>query len=212
MYALFFDTETTGIAAWSEPSISPKQPNLVQLGASLVDLDTREDVSTLDLIITPNGQWTVPEGAAAVHKISTEKAEKVGVLLESAVLPFRDMLSVADIVVAHNIKFDKIIMERASAMVDLAFGQPVQDLWVPKNQMVCTMMRSTGIVKKKSNRPMHKNDYGWPKLFEALKFFTGEDLPGAHNALVDVIACKKIFFALADQTEALDDLLFDRVK
>jgi DNA polymerase III subunit epsilon len=210
VYGLFFDTETTGIAKWSAPSVSPEQPNLVQLGALLVDLETREDVASLDLIVTPNGQWTIPDGAAAVHKITTEKAEKCGVLLESAVLPFRDMLAAADLLIAHNIKFDKIIMERASAMVDLSFGQEVQDLWLPTNKFVCTMLKSTGIVKKQSKRAMHKQDYGWPKLFEALKHFTGEDLPGAHNAMVDVIACKKIFFKLLDETDALDDIFYTK--
>lgn len=206
-FALFFDTETTGIVDWKQPSVSPAQPNLVQLGALLVDLETREDVMALDLIVSPNGEWTIPEGAAAVHKITTEKAEKVGVLLESVVLPFRDMLAAADLVVAHNTKFDKVIMERASAMVDLKFSQPVQDLWLSKNQLVCTMLRSTPIVQKKGRRS-NTGEYAWPKLFEALKFFTGEDLPGAHNAMVDVIACKKIFFSLVDQTNALDDILY----
>jgi len=208
MKALFWDTETTGIANWGKPSVSPEQPNLVQLGALLVDLETREDIAALDLIITPNGQWTIPDGAANVHKITTEKAEECGVLLESAVLPFRDMLAAADLCVAHNVKFDKIIMERASAMVDLTFGQEVQDLWLPKNKFVCTMMKSTPIVKKKGKRSSG-GEYAWPKLVEALKHFTGEDLPGAHNAMVDVIACKKIFFALADTTDALNDVLYE---
>jgi DNA polymerase-3 subunit epsilon len=212
MKMLVFDTETTGIVSWSKPSVSPAQPNLVQLGALLVDLDTREDIAALDLIITPNGEWEIPEGAAAVHKITTQKAEECGVLLESAVLPFRDMLAAADLVVAHNIKFDKIIMERASAMVDLRFNQTVQPLWLEKNQLVCTMLASTPIVQKKSKRPSGQGDFGWPKLFEALKFFTGEDLPGAHNAMVDVVACKKIFFALADKSDALDKYLYTEEK
>lgn len=206
MYALFFDTETTGIAQWNKPSVSPEQPNLVQLGALLVDLETREDVASIDVIVTPNGQWTIPDGAAKVHRITTEKAEKVGILLEHAVLPFRDMLAAADFVVAHNFKFDKIIMERASAMVDIQFGQEVQDLWLPNNTPICTMQKSTPIVKK-----IGKNGIAWPKLVEALKFFTGEDLPNAHNAMVDVIACKKIFFGLLDQTDALNKELYVEV-
>lgn len=211
-YALFFDTETTGIVDWKQPAVSPVQPNLVQLGALLVDLETREDVAALDLIVAPNGEWEIPEGAAAVHKITTEKAESIGVLLESAVLPFRDMLAAADLVIAHNTKFDKIIMERASAMVDLKLKQPVQDLWLPKNQFVCTMLKSTPIVKKKGKRSS-TGEFAWPKLFEALKHLTGEDLPGAHNAMVDVIACKKIFFKLVDLTldgssDVMEDILY----
>lgn len=210
MYALFFDTETTGFANFGEPGYSPKQPNLVQLGALLVDLETREDVMALDVIVTPNGQFTIPEAASNVHRITTAKAEKVGMLLEHAVLPFRDMLAAADFVVAHNTKFDKLVMERASAMVDIGFDIDVQDLWLPKNQFLCTMLKSTPIVKKPSKRQTHANHFAWPKLFEALKFFTGEDLPNAHNAMVDVIACKKIFFGLLDQTDALNKELYEK--
>jgi DNA polymerase-3 subunit epsilon len=208
MYALFFDTETTGLAKFNLPSVDPSQPNLVQLGALLVDLEDRSDVMSLDLIINPNGEYEIPEGAAAVHKITTEKASKVGVFLEHAVLPFRDMLAAADLVVAHNARFDKIIMERASAKVDLHFNQEVQDLWLPTNKIVCTMQKSTPVVKKRKRT----GEFAWPKLIEALKFFTGEDLPGAHNAMVDVIACKKIFFKLLDDTEALNDVLFDKLE
>lgn len=210
MHALFFDTETTGFANFGEPGYSPKQPNLVQLGALLVDLETREEVMSLDVIVTPNGQFTIPEAASNVHRISTAKAEKVGILLEHAVLPFRDMLAAADFVVAHNTKFDKLVMERASAMVDIGFGLDVQDLWVPNNKFICTMLKSTPIVKKPSKRQTHAQHFAWPKLPEALKFFTGEDLPGAHNAMVDVIACKKIFFALLDTTEALNKELYEK--
>ena len=212
MLALFFDTETTGVVQWSAASVDPVQPNLVQLGAKLVDLEDRSLVHAIDVIVTPNGQWEIPEGAAAVHKITTAKAERVGVMLEHAVLPFRDMVAVADLYVAHNFKFDKIVMERASAMVDLFFTPPgakaqVQPLWNPKSTKVCTMLKSTPIVKKKSARPQHNGDYGWPKLFEALKHFTGRDLEGAHNAMVDVIACEDIFYALADHTTMLDEIL-----
>lgn len=207
-YALFFDTETTGVVNWKLPSVSPEQPNLVQLGALLVDLSTREDVAEIDLIVSPNGRWTVPEGAAAVHGISTEKAEELGVQLHSAVLPFRDLLAAADLVVAHNNRFDKIIMERASAMVDLDFGQQVSPLWYDeKNVHVCTMMRSTPIVKKKGRRS-NTGEFAWPKLAEAYKFFTGKEIVNAHNAMVDVKACKEIFFKLADETNALDDIIY----
>lgn len=211
MRALFFDTETTGLIAFKEPSVSPAQPSLVQLGALLVDIDTRKDLQSLDVIVAPQGQWTIPEGASRVHGIPTAMAEEVGICLEHAVLPFRDLLNAADFIVAHNLKYDRVIMERASAMVDLHFGQDVQDLWLPKNQFICTMMKSTGIVKKppKNGKPSHRGEYGWPKLNEALKHFTGEDLVGAHNAMVDVIACKKVFFALLDQTDALDQFFYD---
>ena len=40
--ALFYDTETTGLPLYDQPSDDPRQPHIVQVGAILVDLDTRK--------------------------------------------------------------------------------------------------------------------------------------------------------------------------
>ena len=61
--ALFFDTETTGLPLFKEPSEHPDQPHLVQLAASLVDLDTRAVLSSIDVIVKPDG-WTIPDEPA----------------------------------------------------------------------------------------------------------------------------------------------------
>ena len=71
--ALVYDTETTGLPLFREPSESPAQPHLVQLGASLVDLDTRSVLSSIDVIVKPDG-WTIPDEVAAIHGITNEKA------------------------------------------------------------------------------------------------------------------------------------------
>ena len=70
---LVFDVETTGLPLWNEPSEDPRQPHLVQLAALLVDDDTRQVISTLDVIVRPDG-WLIPEDVAAVHGITTERA------------------------------------------------------------------------------------------------------------------------------------------
>src|SRR5690554_3213206 len=122
MYALIFDTETTGKANFKAPAVDPCQPTLVQLGALLVDVDEREDVASVDLIVFPSN-WTIPQDAAMVHGITQGKAERVGVNLDTAVNAFRDLLDMADVGVAHNIVFDKLVMERAAAMVNLAMEE-----------------------------------------------------------------------------------------
>ena len=49
--ALFYDTETTGLPLYDQPSDDPRQPHIVQLGAILVDLDARKEIACLDLIV-----------------------------------------------------------------------------------------------------------------------------------------------------------------
>lgn len=60
---LFYDTETSGLPLFHEPSEHPDQPHIVQLGACLVDPDTRRVISTIDLIVRPDG-WEIPAEVA----------------------------------------------------------------------------------------------------------------------------------------------------
>ena len=66
----FYDTETTGIPNFKEPSEHPDQPHIVQIAAALVDDETRKTVSSINLIIKPDG-WAIPEELTEIHGIST---------------------------------------------------------------------------------------------------------------------------------------------
>jgi hypothetical protein len=76
--ALVFDTETTGLPLFEQPSDHPDQPHLVQLGALLVDLDTRRELASVDLIVRPDG-WVIGEEVSKIHGITHELAMDVGV-------------------------------------------------------------------------------------------------------------------------------------
>lgn len=197
MLALVFDTETTGFVQFKEPGVSPKQPNLVQLGILLVDLTTGREYAGLDLIVYPSS-WEVPQEAALVHGVSTQVARKVGVNLDTAVNAFLDLIEVADIIVAHNTAFDKLVMERAVAMVNLANGEEVIDPFAGK-PLFCTMKAATPIVKKKGRKPLHDKDYKWPKLSECIQFFFQEELENAHSAIVDCRACARILIEMVNK-------------
>jgi DNA polymerase-3 subunit epsilon len=197
MKVLIFDTETTGKANFGKPSVDPVQPKLVQLGAMLVDLESGREYQTADLIVYPSS-WEIPQEAALIHGITQQTAKDVGVNLDTAVNIFLDMMISADLVVAHNIAFDQLIMERACAMVDLAMGREVENPFAGKT-MFCTMKAATPIVKKRSKRPQSNEDYKWPKLVECMEFFFKEGLDGAHNAIVDCKACHRILVEMINR-------------
>lgn len=197
MIALVFDTETTGFVKFKEPSVSPSQPNLVQLGALLVDLSTGREYGSLDVIVYP-ANWKIPQEAALVHGVSQGIAEKVGVNLDTAVNLFVEWVEIADVVVCHNVAFDKVVMERAVAMVNLANNEEVIDPFAGK-PMFCTMKAATPIVKKKGRRPLHDEDYKWPKLIECMEFFFNEGLDGAHNAIVDCRATVRVLIEMENR-------------
>jgi DNA polymerase-3 subunit epsilon len=195
MKALIFDTETTGKADFKADPIAPQQPKLVQLGALLVDLSTGRELGSCDLIVYPSS-WEIPQEVALIHGVTQQMAEEVGLDLDHVINVFNGMVAPADIIVCHNTAFDTIIMRRAQAMVDLALKRnDIVDPFEGK-PIICTMKAATPVVQKRSKRPLHNEDYKWPKLVECMKFFFDEELEGAHNAIVDCRATARVLIEL----------------
>lgn len=196
MSILFFDTETTGLTKPGLPTGHEDQPHCVQLAAILTD-DQGQEEACVNVIIRPDG-WTVPERAAAVHGITTEKAALYGIREQVASVLFYDLTSRADLLVAHNIQFDRQI-------VATMYARAKRSEWKLPEAQFCTMeaaaplvnlpptprMRAAGIIKPKA-----------PKLEECIRHFYGETLEGAHDALVDVRACARIYFEMKRMGEA----------
>lgn len=184
MKYLVFDTETTGKALFSHPPTDPQQPHIVQLGAVLYDGDTHTILKKLDHIIkpSPDGYTTIDPGAEAKHGISLEKATAEGIDLMHALLDFYSFMIEADIIVAHNLKFDMIMLMASLHRCNF------NDIKIPRR--VCTMEEMTNICKL---RGAFRGKYKWPTLTEAHQHCTGMGFDNAHNAMADVIACAVIF-------------------
>lgn len=192
---LFFDTETTGLPIWKEPSESPAQPHIVQLAAELVDLDTREVIASMDVIIKPDG-WVISEEMTAIHGITHSHAMAVGIPEKSAVVQLLALRAMSHIRIAHNRTFDdrivrialkryfdlEIVAEDSEAM------QP-SDAW-KEGDAFCTCVSS----RKLCALPKNKS----PSLEEAHRILVGTDLEGAHNAMNDTRGCKAVYFAIMD--------------
>lgn len=197
--ALFYDTETTGLPLFKEPSEHPSQPHIVQLGACLVDLDDRRVYSTLDVIIRPDG-WTIPDDVAAIHGITTEMALAVGVPAAEAVGLFIGLWSRASCRIAHNEPFDARLVRIALMrhFTPVEEGAPVlADEW-KVGASKCTQQISTPILKLPPTEKMVRagfNKHKSANLGEAYAHFMGKPLEGAHSAIVDVRACMDVFFA-----------------
>lgn len=183
MSILFFDTETTGIVDFHSPPTSRTQPHLVQLGAVLANMSGEELAEPLNLIIRPDG-WTIPREASNVHGITTEIASRKGMELQAALKQFDDLVMRAQLLVAHNYDFDALVMQASYARSGMV--PPFED-----KRSYCTMKQATNVCRLPGRR-----GYKWPTLTEAHIHLLGEDFAEAHNALADVRACKKVFFAL----------------
>jgi DNA polymerase III subunit epsilon len=184
---LFFDTETTGFFQDRLPYDHPDQPRLVQLAAQLTD-DAGLALSSISLIVNPG--IPIPERASAVHGITNEIAEKVGISENTAIGIFAFMARRSAVMVAHNSKFDVGVMECVRARTSIPLELPEAFCTMEKASPIINLpptdrMRAAGIIKPKP-----------PKLEECIRHFFGEDLEGAHDAMVDLVACRRVYFHL----------------
>mgnify|MGYP003498919635 CR=1 FL=1 len=205
MKALFYDTETTGLPLFSEPSEDPRQPHIVQLGAALVDLDTFAEIASVDVIVRPDG-WTVPDDVAVIHGITTERALDVGVSGASVFELLLELWGRADSRIGHNESFDARMVR--IALLRHADKEPEAEInarW-KAGAAECTQALSTPILKLPPTEKMiaaGRRHHKSANLGEAYKFFTGSQLMGAHSAMVDVRACIAVYRAIkSGQREA----------
>jgi DNA polymerase III subunit epsilon len=193
---IFFDTETTGLPVWGEPSNSDGQPHIVEIGAILADEDTREVISEISIVIQPDG-WLIPEEMTAIHGISQEKAAKFGMPENLALHTFWSMWNGAKRV-AHNAYFDQRIIR--IAMKRFGYSEQALDAWADKETLFCTMQAAKPVMQLE---PKVRGNWKNPKLSEAYEFYTQKQLIDAHKAIVDARACMEIYWAMQDEKEDL---------
>ncbi len=203
---IVLDTETNGLPLFSLPSEHPDQPRVTQLAAELCDEETGDVLGSCNFLIRPDG-WTIPEDLQKMTGITMEKAETFGVPMSVALPAFIELWMGADVRVAHNESFD-MRMIRIELMRHAVFSQesilgengnvPFADYWKTAPAF-CTQGKSVSILNLPPTEKMIAAKRKGPKspnLGEAYKFFTGQELVGAHNAKVDIMACKAVYFGI----------------
>lgn len=192
---VFYDTETTGLPLFKQPSEHPDQPHIVQLGACLVDIDTRKVLSTIDVMCKPDG-WLIPDEVAAIHGITTEMAGDLGVPESLAVEMLLDLVGERTRI-GHNEPFDARVVRIAC----MRHFEPSQaDAW-KDGDAECTALLATPILKIPPTDRMKSagfTKFKTANLREAVLHFTGKPLENAHSALADVHGCMSVWFAIKD--------------
>jgi DNA polymerase-3 subunit epsilon len=191
---LVFDTETTGFYDERSAPDAACQPYIVQLAAKLFHDDGRS-VLEFCFIVEPgiSGHGLhIPEKASAVHGITDEVAVQFGMNAESALVAFTHLYQRADLIVAHNMKFDRAIIETAIA-------RHYKRLMPLRKPLFCTMEAAAPVINLPPTERMvaaGMNKPKAPKLQECVKHFFGEEIDGAHDAMIDVDACARVYFHL----------------
>lgn len=203
---IFYDTETTGLPLFKEPSEHPGQPHIVQLAAELCEEETGKTLGAMNLIIRPEG-WVMSPEALETHGISEEYAASVGVPARAAMDTFLELWTNADVRCAHNETFDARLLRIAimrcaywsmEAMQTSAGEVAFADYW-KQGESFCTQTNSTKILNLPPTEKMMAKRMTGPKspnLGEAYYHFTGKVLDGAHDAQVDIMACKAVYYGI----------------
>ncbi len=183
---LFFDTETTGLPLFRESSDDPQQPHIVQLAMELCTPEG-EVIETYQNII--NIGVPIPPDMTAIHGITDEMAQ-AGIDPKQMLADFKAMAEKAEAFGGHNVDFD-IRMMRIQAARHLG------EKWGTSKPLHCTMKLATPIINLPPTEKMLAAGFNKPKsanLGECVRHFFDEDLDGAHNALIDVAASRRVFF------------------
>ena len=190
---LFYDTETNGLPLWKEPSDHPGQPHITQLAAELFDADSGRTLAYMDMMVQPY-DWDIPEELEKLTGITNELAQRFGHPLKSALWTFITMWSMSELRVAHNESFDQR-MVRIEATRVLGKDHGFHEDW-KAGATFCTQANSVSILNLPPTAKMLAAGFNKPKspnLGEAYEWFTGKELEGAHNAAVDLAACKAVY-------------------
>lgn len=170
---LVFDTETTGLPEWNQPSDSEVQPHIVQIAAELCRADGTV-IETWERIINPG--VPIPPETTAIHGITDEIAQAQGIAPTQMLEEFFALVDRAAIVVGYNTGFDLRLVRIQSAR---HLGQK-WECPKPKDDAMWIVAKQLSVKK--------------PKLVEAYKMVFGKAFDGAHHALRDCSATREIYF------------------
>jgi DNA polymerase III epsilon subunit-like protein len=188
---LLLDTETNGLPhnRYAPIALAGNWPAVLQLswgvyeltpgGRTLVAGEKRD----IGLALDPSVAWDA--GAAAIHGISEAEARR-GTPAARALTELAGVLRRVDVVIAHNLAFDKPVLRAAAYAVGL------RDLWPPAGtiQEFCTMEATRNLLRlPMPSAPSSGTRFKAPRLNELYTWLYGHvyDMSGAvlHTAASD---------------------------
>lgn len=169
MITLIYDTETTGLTKHPNAK-SSVQPRIIEWAGILVN-EKGEEIDSLSILINPKQKLD-----PAITRITglTDKDLRGEPTFDEVANDFiREMFERADAILAHNLPFDKMIMELELSR----FG--IMDWPWPKIE-ICTVQE-------------HAEEWGRrPKLTELFEHYMGIPLQQTHRALDDIRALAEV--------------------
>lgn len=170
MKALIFDLETTGLL---NPDWAASQPRIIEIGAALIDATTYKESMSISQLVNPG--IPIEPIITKITGITQADLDPAPKLIE-VIGGLRRAFSKAQILVTHNLPFDKGVLQAELRRLML-------DVWPWPAQEMCTVQA-------------YAHEYGRnPKLIELYERKLGRPLAQTHRALDDVRALIEILRA-----------------
>jgi DNA polymerase III epsilon subunit-like protein len=196
MRVLVFDTETTGIIPSSITKLE-LMPYIVQCSFLTYDMTSHEIVHSYDNIVRVPNHVEISKKVSSIHGITNTISQEKGVPIADILHEFSEQLQQCDVLVAHNIEFDKKMIEfeckRAQIPSPFTLRESLRE--------ICTMKEGTELcnIIATNSRGSYKK---WPTLGELYNSLYGAPPREAlHNSLVDVIVCLCCFLYMVTDKE-----------
>ena len=177
MKLVCFDTETTGLDVQKE--------HIIQLSLVKVDTADWQVVDQRDWYILPEGEFTIPAEAEAVHHISTDFLLEHGVSLRSVYDDLIAFTEGCDILSYNGNGYDAPILHYNLARLGLSFDFDGRTWY---DALLLERIHTAGQVDENGEK-LHNN------LTAAYTRYYGHPFEGAHNSLDDVLATIEVFKA-----------------
>jgi DNA polymerase III epsilon subunit-like protein len=201
MKVLVFDTETTGLIPKNTKCLGD-WPHIVQLSCIFINLDKLDEMFVDNFIINPD--ILIPKESSDIHGITNEIAAEKGINIRDALLRFTYFLDEADVIVAHNLSFDKKIIEKELERLEYPNYFNIKSYQIydtmQKGKKLCNIVRMT-----KRGHSFIK----FPKLIELYEYLFQPnadcyEYKNAHNAIFDVLMTFRCYLTMNEIKTKID--------
>lgn len=195
MRILIFDTETSGLPQDRNASIisTSRWPYILQLSYILYDSSNNAIIEYNDHIVKIPDEVNIDPNSIKIHKITRDICNLNGLPIVNILNNFNNVLLKTDIIVGHNLQFDKNII-----MVEFIRNRITHN-FNPGNIAIpcfCTMQNSINICNLTYKRRDGSLVPKYPKLLELYKHYFYDEPSGLHNAMNDVIVTLRCYYKM----------------
>lgn len=200
--ALVFDVETSGLIPKNKEGVKLEDmPHILQLSFVVFDTDGWKVVKSGDTYINVSQKVVISSKITELTGITRAMCDK-GIPIQTALREFGKEYMTCDIIVAHNINFDRqmiqIEMERNNEYLEPTYRSMFDREFEKQNNKFnyCTMYGSKNVCKIEITNAKGEKYYKCPKLVELYEHLFHMVPGNLHNSIVDTYVCLRCFVKL----------------